>query len=315
MACLTSVIEPLRAANEISGNAAFDWKLIGERMGKVPSSAEVAFEPSCALAEADGLDLLVVLSAPTAAFEIKSTPGRLRAMARHGVSLGAVSGGVFPLVRAGLAGSNRLAVHWCYRAAFDAEFPEHNASDQVIEVTPQLITAAGAAAAFDLALHLIETRLGAGVATEVACWFQHPVMRRAGVAQAVPSLEADKNGEQLSPLVARAVQIFADNIAEPISISEAADQLGISARHIERAFKQTTGVSPSHYYRKLRMEAARQIVLYTNDRLSDVAGAVGYTSMQTFSKHYQTAFEMTPTQDRNRINLFRVKGNLPVPSV
>ena len=30
MACLTSAIEPLRAANEISGRAVFGWKLIAE---------------------------------------------------------------------------------------------------------------------------------------------------------------------------------------------------------------------------------------------------------------------------------------------
>ena len=35
MSCLTSAIEPLRAANEISGQAAFDWKLIGETGARV----------------------------------------------------------------------------------------------------------------------------------------------------------------------------------------------------------------------------------------------------------------------------------------
>ena len=30
MACLTSAIEPLRAANEITGTRAFSWVLLGE---------------------------------------------------------------------------------------------------------------------------------------------------------------------------------------------------------------------------------------------------------------------------------------------
>ena len=185
----------------------------------------------------------------------------------------------------------------------------------MIEISSLLVTAAGAAAAFDLSLHLIENELGPGVTTEVACWFQHPVMRREALMQAVPALAGDEKGERLSPLVARAVEIFSQNLQEPVTVGETAEQLGISARHIERAFKQATGLSPTHYYRKLRMEAARQIVLYTNDRLADVAGAVGYSSTQTFSKHYANAFGTTPREDRNRINLFRVKSNLSVPSV
>ncbi|MCX8953518.1 GlxA family transcriptional regulator, partial [Ruegeria sp. NA] len=44
MACLTSVIEPLRAANEIAGQEAFRWSLVAENGGKVSSSAHVRFE-------------------------------------------------------------------------------------------------------------------------------------------------------------------------------------------------------------------------------------------------------------------------------
>lgn len=315
MACLTSMIEPLRAANEISGEEAFRWTLISESPGKIASSARVEFEPTCTLEEATDLDLLILLSAPTARFDRSATPGRLRSLQRHGTRLGAVSGGVFPLTRCAVGAGVRLAVHWCYRAAFDLEFPDHTPSDQVIEISRALVTAAGAAAAFDLSLHLIEQRLGAGTATEVACWFQHPVMRREGVLQAVPALAADADGAQLSALVARAVRLFASHMADPISVADVAKNLGISPRHLERAFKHDTRLNPTHYYRKLRMDAARQMVLYTNDRMVNIAAAVGYGSVQTFAKHYHAAFGTGPKEDRNRINLFRVNSNLPVPSV
>jgi transcriptional regulator GlxA family with amidase domain len=315
MACLTSMIEPLRAANEISGSQAFSWTLVAECTGKVESSALVEFEPTCTVAEAEGFDLMILLSAPTAEFTRSATPGRLRSLQRHGTMLGAVSGGVFPLTRCEVTQGARLAVHWCYRAAFDVAFPECTPSDRVIEISRTLVTAAGAAAAFDLSLHLIEQRLGAGVATEVACWFQHPVMRREGVVQAVPALASDANGTELSGLVARAVRLFASHMAEPVSVATVADQLGISPRHLERAFKQDTGLAPTRYYRKLRMDAARQMVLYTNDRITNIAIAVGYASLKTFSAHYQAAFGLRPKEERDRINLFRVKGNLPVPSV
>ncbi len=315
MACLTSIIEPLRAANEISGQQAFAWQLISESEGKVTSSAEVDFDPSCQLSGAGALDYLILLSAPTAPFAQPGTPGQLRLMSRHGVIMGAVSGGVFPLVRAQLGTDQKLSVHWCYRAAFEAAFPSLQASDQVLEIGRTVVSASGAAAAFDLALHLIDQRLGAATVTEVACWFQHPMMRKSNVPQSVPSLDVTGQGGALPPHVAHAVSLFQDSLSDPITVAEVADALRISPRHLERSFKQATGLSPSRYYRKLRMDAARQIVMYTNDRLADIAAAVGYTGPQAFNKHYRAAFGVTPGQDRQRINLYRVEGNTPVPSV
>ena len=64
MACLTQAIEPLRAANEISGRRVFDWVLLAEDAAPVRSSAEVRFEPDAVLAEAEGLDQLYLLSPP-----------------------------------------------------------------------------------------------------------------------------------------------------------------------------------------------------------------------------------------------------------
>lgn len=314
MACLTSVIEPLRAANEISGTETFDWRLLSERREKVSASARVEFEPDHTLAEADDPDQLLILSAPTANYEHFSSAARLRAMHRHGTVLGGISGGVFPLARAGLSSATPFAVHWCYKSAFAAEFPNLKSSNRVIEVGANLVTAAGAAAAFDLSLRSIETQLGSGVATEVACWFQHPIMRREGVAQIVPALSRDRRGDSLAPLVERAVRLFAESLDQPIGVQEISETLGITPRHLERSFKQSTGLNPTQYYRKLRMDAARQMVLYTNEKLADISASVGYGNVQVFSKHYANAFGVSPKADRSRINLFRVQENLSVPS-
>ena len=63
------------------------------------------------------------------------------------------------------------------------------------------------------------------------------------------------------------------------------------------------------------MNAARQIVTYTNDGLADVAASVGYPSIQALNKHYQAAFGVTRVEDSTRVNLYRVDGNGPVPSI
>ncbi len=316
MACLTSMIEPLRAANEISGQVAFSWTLLAETMEKVRSSAGVSFEPDMALSQAQGPDHLFLLSPPMAQFSNpKAGYGALRTLGRHGTILGGVSGGVFPLVRSGVMAGQMVSVHWCYEAAFRSEFPEVQASDQVIEVSQRRYTASGAAAAFDLSLRLIETRLGADVATEVACWFQHPLMRGEGVRQSIPTYRQSSTDATLPPVVAKAVAVFSANLTEPISVADVADVVGVSARQIERSFKKATGQSPSHYYRSMRMKAARQLVMYSKDSMAQIALQVGYGSTTPMVQHYKDAFGLPPQEDRRRINLYRVQDNSPVPSV
>ena len=316
MACLTSMIEPLRASNEISGQVAFSWTLYAETMDKVRSSAGVSFEPDMALGQAERPDHLFLLSPPMARFSNpKAGYGALRTLGRHGTILGGVSGGVFPLVRSGVMAGQVVSVHWCYEAAFRSEFPEVEASDQVIEVSQRRYTASGAAAAFDLSLRLIETRLGADVATEVACWFQHPLMRGEGVRQSIPTYRQSSTDATLPPVVAKAVAVFAANLTEPISVADVADEVGVSARQIERSFKKATGQSPSHYYRSMRMKAARQLVMYSKDSMAQIALQVGYGSTTPMVQHYKDAFGLSPQEDRRRINLYRVQDNSPVPSV
>lgn len=116
-------------------------------------------------------------------------------------------------------------------------------------------------------------------------------------------------------LVAQAAAMFSEHLEDPISIGDVADVLGVTPRQVERAFKKATGQSPSHFYRALRMKAARPLVLYSKDSVSDVAGAVGFTSSAPLVKHYAAMFGVSPQEDRKRINAFRVQGNVPVPSI
>jgi transcriptional regulator GlxA family with amidase domain len=314
MACLTSMIEPLRAANEIAGLDSFEWKLVSETGAKVVSSAQVVFEPDCSLTELDGSDMLFLLSGPNAVFDNPTKGhGKLRMLSRHGCTLGGISGGIFPLVRAGLMHGHRCSVHWCYETAFRAEFPEIDATDQVIVTDNQRVTASGAAAAFDLALHIIDQHFGPEIAHEVACWFQHNAIRSEDVRQRVPM---PKSAHQALPgLAGKAAALFAARIEEPITVAEVAAALNVTPRQIERSFKKATGLSPSHYYRALRMKAARQLVLYSKETFGQIAATVGYATATPLAVHYEAAFGFSPKQDRARINGFRMQSDTPLPSV
>lgn len=315
LACLTSCIEPLRGANEISGQSAFRWTVLAETLDPVPSSAGVAFSPDRTLAEVDGLDHLLFTSEPKSQFtHTAKANATLQRCMRAGTRLGAISAGVFPLARTGLTGPQPMSVHWCYETAFKVEFPDIPVRSTVINTEGDFTTISGASAAFDHMLTLIEARLGSDVMTQVACWFQHPFVRSEAISQKVPAPATGKSLDLMPKQVARAMQLFAEHIEDPMQISDVADAVGMSTRTLERSFKRATGQSPLLYYRKIRMDQARQLVLYSNEPVSQVGFMVGYASPATFMRHYRETFGVTPINDRRDKNSLRVKNGDALPS-
>ena len=314
MACLTSMIEPLRVANEIVDRDVFGWTLISENGLRIAASAQVGFDPDTALADVTAIEQIYILSDPSSQFAYSErSKGKLRKLARHGTIIGAISGGVFPLARAGLLEAHEVSVHWCYEAAFAEEFPNIATSTDVITLHKRCLTASGAAAAFDLSLHLIEQALGSTVATEVACWFQHPLQRGQGVSQRKPTFAAESTNDMLPPIVRDAVAMFSDHLEDPLNIADVAGNVGVSVRQLERAFQKTTGTTPLAYYRSIRMHKARQLLLYGSHTLAEVAAAVGYSSTFTLVKNYKDVFEVHPKEDRKKVNMFRVRDTAVAP--
>lgn len=307
MACLTSAIEPLRAANEITGRREFVWRLVAETRAPVRSSAELGFEPDETLQQTQGLDHLYLLAPPTAEFaEPRRSPARLRWLDRTGLTLGAFSGGIFPLARAGLMEGRSCSVHWCYEAAFKAEFPNVTASEAVIVRDGRRNTVSGAGAVFDLMLRLVEERLGRDCMTEVACWFQHPFVRDEDASQKVPVARAGSTADSLPAQIRDAIRLFETHVEDPLRIPDVAAAVGLSGRHFERLFKRETGQSPLRYYLHLRLAKARQRVLYSNDSLREIAASVGYLTSGPMIRHYTALFGVSPKDERRLTRALRL---------
>ena len=313
MACLTSAIEPLRAANEITGKNEFSWTLLGEASGPVRSSANVRFDTDTTLAEASGLDALICLSPPYAHFtDPRRSEAVLRLLARRGVTLGGFSGGVFPLMRAQAMGGHCPSVHWCYEGAWAGEFPDEPTSRNAIQREHGRITVSGAGAVFDLMLRAIQERLGRALMTEVACWFQHPFVRDENAPQALPVMRAGGTEAMLPLPVREAIHIFSNHIEEPVAIADLAEKVGLSTRTLERLFKTATGQTPLRYYRRMRLERGRQRVLYSTDTITEIAQSVGYSTSTDFARLYAETFGVHPADERRRLAGLRgLSGAVP----
>ena len=95
-----------------------------------------------------------------------------------------------------------------------------------------------------------------------------------------------------------AVLLMRNNIPEPLLVEEIAKYLNVSTRQLERVFRQYFHYSPSQYYLRLRLVAARNLLRHTGTNVRGIAIETGFKSLQHFSKCYQEYFNIRPSKER-----------------
>lgn len=86
---------------------------------------------------------------------------------------------------------------------------------------------------------------------------------------------------------------------ERLSITEAAAELGISLRYLQKIF-QSTGRTPSEWLLQARLERARMILMSTDITIGDLASRVGFKDISHFSRSFRNLYGVSPGQYRRR---------------
>jgi transcriptional regulator GlxA family with amidase domain len=74
--------------------------------------------------------------------------------------------------------------------------------------------------------------------------------------------------------------------------------VGVSARQVERLFREQIGTSPKAFYLKLRLARARTLLRQTIDPILAIAVECGFGSTSHFSHAYKRMFGIAPTDER-----------------
>ncbi|MGE5605959.1 MAG: response regulator [Bacteroidota bacterium] len=88
------------------------------------------------------------------------------------------------------------------------------------------------------------------------------------------------------------------NLAESITLSKAANWVYMSPSYLSRLFREQTGESFSEYVTRRKMEVARRLLEEGNQKVYEVAMAVGYTDPAYFGRVFRQYFNVTPTDLR-----------------
>ena len=105
------------------------------------------------------------------------------------------------------------------------------------------------------------------------------------------------------------------NYNNPISIKDLERISFYSYRNIQRIFKYSCGETIGAYQKRLRVENAYKLILYTKKTLSDIALEVGFDNLASFSKAFKQSFGVSPKEARlNKKQLFAQNALIPTPS-
>jgi AraC-like DNA-binding protein len=90
-----------------------------------------------------------------------------------------------------------------------------------------------------------------------------------------------------------------DTLGQPIRLRELAALAGVSARHFERAFRQSTGSSPHAYVMERRLHKARDLLINQPELpIDQIALRFGFSSSSHFSLAFRRQNGLTPTAFR-----------------
>ena len=101
--------------------------------------------------------------------------------------------------------------------------------------------------------------------------------------------------------VSRAIAWIRDNYARPFRVEDLAAQVGMSPSSFHSHFKAATSLSPLQYRTRLRLQAARRMMVLEVMDAASAGFAVGYESPSQFSRDYSRAFGAPPLADAIRL--------------
>jgi AraC-like DNA-binding protein len=101
--------------------------------------------------------------------------------------------------------------------------------------------------------------------------------------------------------VSRAVAVLRAEFNHPLPIERLASVAGMSPSSFYEHFRALTSLSPLQFQKQLRLIEARRLMTAEGSSASSAAFAVGYESVQQFTREYHRLFGLPPGKDSERM--------------
>lgn len=104
----------------------------------------------------------------------------------------------------------------------------------------------------------------------------------------------------VSPEVYRAMSYIRSHTNGPVSVEDAAAEVGRSSSYLMRRFKAEIQMSVGEYITRCKLEEACDLLSYSHQTLAEISAYLGYSSQSYFQNVFKKAYGITPLQYRKK---------------
>ncbi|MBB6372060.1 helix-turn-helix domain-containing protein [Chryseobacterium shigense] len=97
-------------------------------------------------------------------------------------------------------------------------------------------------------------------------------------------------------------QIIEANLFSQVNIEELAQKTNLSVSSFKREFKKLYDNSPASYIKMKRLERAAELLLISDERISNIAFDCGFNDLANFTKSFHDRYNTSPTNYRSKVN-------------
>lgn len=113
------------------------------------------------------------------------------------------------------------------------------------------------------------------------------------------NLKFNNASPALNPAVQKALHIIELKLGEPLSVSDLAQEIGLSHNHLTRLFRSNLGSTVINYIQERRIQRAKYLLTYTNLPVKAIAAETGIRDLQLFNKTVRRKLGASPRNIRN----------------
>jgi transcriptional regulator GlxA family with amidase domain len=203
--------------------------------------------------------------------------------------------GAFVLAATGVLDGLRATTHWLAAADLARRHPSIDLDANVLYVdNGRILTSAGAAAGFDLCIHMIRRDLGADVAASVARLAVMPLERAGGQAQFIEQAPPSEAPGAMRPLLTWMEQ----NLSRELPLPVIARRAAMSTRTLSRRFREQVGATPAAWLAHARVRRAQRLLETTDLAIEQVATEAGFGSAAVMREHFGSVVGTSPLSYR-----------------
>ncbi|MDH1612427.1 GlxA family transcriptional regulator [Klebsiella aerogenes] len=234
----------------------------------------------------------------------------MTALQRQRIPIIALCSATFMVAKAGLLDGKKCAIHFTTRDEFRQRFPLVTPIIDQTYISDGGIISCPVGTSRALALDIIQQHCDELRAIKVHKYLlMEEEKKRSSASNSIRSGSELKTYDD--ELVRRAITYMRQHLSSPEPLHYITDYLHVSSRQLNQVFMHNTGETAAAYWRKLRLEQARKLMISSNVSINNIARSCGFSDASHLISWFRKQYGETPSDYRKRR---RYVGRLIHPS-